>query len=512
VAINLPDTTNPASNDDLTTVNYLDSLTIEDGVVAVDHTLTVASLNLSANAGAMDGGADRGVYADSDLTGDPSLLVIDSITGSGGDIAAAGSGALTDVLASSDPGETYEAADGGELILNAAPSTSTELYFSDGPGTLALEHPGPVVGALLYDAGVGDVLELPGSAVSAVHFGAHSLTITTSAGTTTFSDVDYKTGSLAPSGYTASHDASTGLEAITFTGVTCYVSGTKVLTSRGPRAVETLQIGDRLKTLHSGYQPIKWIGTRSYEGRFIEGNQMVLPICIKRNAIDDNLPSQDLFVSPGHAICIDGVLIHASRLVNGVSVVQAERVETVAYYHIEMENHEIIFAEDCPAETFIGEKYRNQFQNAAEFSKLYPGEVATETYCLPLLESGFQLHALQRRLASRAGIATPLTQRQGPLRGHVDLAGPTRCCGWVQDLSNPEEPVCLDITADGRTIGRVLANLYRPDVRAAGFGSGYHGFEFSLPSSATGRIDAVRTSDRAMLPWTQSAAAAAACN
>jgi hypothetical protein len=202
------------------------------------------------------------------------------------------------------------------------------------------------------------------------------------------------------------------------------------------------------------------------------------------------------------------VLVHAARLVNGVSVVQAETVDRVTYYHIEMENHEIIFAENCGAETFLGEDFRRQFQNAGEFALLYPGEAAPETMCLPRLDSGFQLHAIQQRIAARAGIniSAPVN---GPLRGYVDQAGPNICCGWVQDILAPEEPVCLDITADGRSIGRVLANLYRADLHAAGLGSGCHAFTFLVPPGVTGRIEAVRTADGAVLPWTETAALAA---
>jgi len=47
----------------------------------------------------------------------------------------------------------------------------------------------------------------------------------------------------------------------------------------------------------------------------------------------------------------------------------------------------------------------------------------------------------------------------GPLRGYLDQAGPGFCFGWAQDVCAPEEPVCLDIMADGRGIGRVLANV-----------------------------------------------------
>jgi hypothetical protein len=302
-------------------------------------------------------------------------------------------------------------------------------------------------------------------------------------------------------------DATAGLDNTTIT-VACFVAGTRIATPDGEAAVESLSIGDQVLTVHAGAQRIKWIGTRSYDGRFIAGNKIALPVCIRAGAIGSEIPMRDLWVSPGHAICIHGVLVHASRLVNGVSVMQAERVERVTYYHIELDAHEIIFAENCPAETFMGEQFRRQFQNAVDFSKLYPNAAATEEICLPRLDSGFQLHAISRRLAARAGISEP--SAQGPLRGYVDRAGPELCCGWAQDIAAPETPVCLKITADGRAIGRVLANLYRADLREAGYGSGYHGFEFLLPPAITGQIKVWRATDHALLPQAEAATTQAA--
>jgi hypothetical protein len=273
--------------------------------------------------------------------------------------------------------------------------------------------------------------------------------------------------------------------------------------------VEDLQIGDLVETLDGSLQKIKWIGHRSYDGRFIDGNKDILPICIAKGAIAENIPSRDLLVSPGHAICIDGALMHAFRLVNGVSITQIPSVESLTYYHIETENHEVIFAENCPAETFLDENFRAQFQNAQEFRTLYPNHRATNTTCLPLLEDGFLLHAIQQRLNARAGLF-PALESPGPLRGYVEEAGPTICSGWAQDIENPETPVCLDILVDGTRVARVLANVYRADLREAGLGTGCHGFRATLPTGPTGQLKIRRASDGAELPWTETARALAA--
>jgi hypothetical protein len=289
----------------------------------------------------------------------------------------------------------------------------------------------------------------------------------------------------------------------------CYAAGTRIATAVGEVAVEDLAIGDYVETLHAGLQKIKWIGRRSYDGRFIAGNKDILPIRIAQGAIGDKIPSRDLFVSPGHAICIDGALIHAFRLVNGASITQAASVGNVIYYHIETENHEIIFAENCPAETFLDENFRAQFQNAAEYLALYPGHPAARTACLPRLEHGFLLHAIQQRLNARAGLFT-VPKTPGPLRGYVDEAGPTICTGWAQDIENPETPVCLDILVDGTRVARVLANSYRADLRDACLGTGCHGFRVALPDGLNGRLEICRASDGAELPWTETAQTLAA--
>ena len=92
-------------------------------------------------------------------------------------------------------------------------------------------------------------------------------------------------------------------------------------------------------------RPIKWIGRRSYPGRFVMGRKDILPVCIKAGALADKVPKRDLWLSPHHAMYLEGALIEAKDLVNGASIVQAEHVEEVEYFHIELETHDVIVAE-----------------------------------------------------------------------------------------------------------------------------------------------------------------------
>jgi hypothetical protein len=121
--------------------------------------------------------------------------------------------------------------------------------------------------------------------------------------------------------------------------VACYCLGTRILTDRGEVEVEDLSIGDHVVTRNNGLQPIRWIGRRSYKGRFLIANRDLMPICFRQGSIADHVPRRDLWVSQHHAMYIDGVLIEAKDLRNEVSIYQADGAEQVDYFHVELEKH-----------------------------------------------------------------------------------------------------------------------------------------------------------------------------
>ena len=264
-------------------------------------------------------------------------------------------------------------------------------------------------------------------------------------------------------------------------GAVCYCPGTLIETERGQTRVEDLKIGDEVMTMSGAVRPIKWIGRRSYNGRFAAGQKNILPVCIKAGALDANVPRRDLWISPHHAMYIDGVLIEAKDLVNGASIVQAERADKVDYFHIELETHDVIIAEGALAESFVDDDSRGIFHNAHDYSALYPEAVTgTAQYYAPRLEHGYEVEAIRQRIALRAGLVLA-DKRIGQLRGQVNRVSDNCIAGWAQNADHPEAPVCLDIYAGGQLIGQVLANRYREDLERQDLGSGRHSFEFTLP-------------------------------
>jgi hypothetical protein len=139
-----------------------------------------------------------------------------------------------------------------------------------------------------------------------------------------------------------------------------------IATPAGERAVETLAAGDLVLTAEGVAKPVRWLGS-STKSRIFSDPTSTLPIRIKAGALGENLPTRDLLVSPGHAVLIEGVLVHASALVNGISVVRETATPTVfTYYHVELDSHEVLVAEGVGAESFLIGVDDMSFDNLAE--------------------------------------------------------------------------------------------------------------------------------------------------
>ncbi len=159
---------------------------------------------------------------------------------------------------------------------------------------------------------------------------------------------------------------------------------------------------------------------------------------------------------------IDGVLIETKDLINGISIVQAERVDAVEYLHIELDTHDIIIAEGALSESFIDDDSRQMFHNAHEYVALYPDVTRiVARFCAPRRREGYEVEAVRRRIAERAGLLPAIDDRKVDLRGFIDAITSRAISGWAQNIDYPEAPVCLDILAGSQLIGRVLANRYR---------------------------------------------------
>lgn len=154
----------------------------------------------------------------------------------------------------------------------------------------------------------------------------------------------------------------------------CFLCCTSIMTPAGEISIESLQIGDLVKTVHGKSMPVKWIGRHLYKRNGASWPASVVPIRIARHAIDQQTPHRDLYVSPGHALFMDGVLIRAKDLVNGISITPAlpDDRDVIEYYHIVLDTHEAILAEGVAAETLLlRDNNHEAFTNFGEFARLH---------------------------------------------------------------------------------------------------------------------------------------------
>ncbi len=151
------------------------------------------------------------------------------------------------------------------------------------------------------------------------------------------------------------------------TNISCFLAGTLIATPDGAVAVEQLSSGDRVTTVDGRAVGVEWLGRQFVDPARVHPLK-VNPICIRAGAIAAGVPQRDLYVSPDHAIAIDGLLINAGALVNGSSIYQVAQMppEGFTYYHVETEAHEILLAEGCPAESFLDYSDTFGFDNSGD--------------------------------------------------------------------------------------------------------------------------------------------------
>lgn len=170
----------------------------------------------------------------------------------------------------------------------------------------------------------------------------------------------------------------------------CFLRGTKILTASGERNVEDLAVGDLLPTAFGGDRPIQWIGryrrTKSDAGK--SWPKMAQPVRIAASALDVNVPHRDLYVTQGHCVLVDGVLVPAGSLVNGttISLYDAAEHGELEFFHIKLESHDIITAEGAPCETLL--TVTEHMSNFAEYIREHGEPSGDETRCAPVLCDG----------------------------------------------------------------------------------------------------------------------------
>ena len=142
--------------------------------------------------------------------------------------------------------------------------------------------------------------------------------------------------------------------------VACFAAGTLIRTVRGDVAVEALQEGDQVVTVGGALRPIVWLGQRRTACAAHPAPHDVMPVRIAAGAFGAGLPVRDLVLSPDHAVFVDGAFIPVRYLLNGATITQEYWTE-ITYHHVELDRHDVLFAEGLPAESYLDSGNRATF-------------------------------------------------------------------------------------------------------------------------------------------------------
>ena len=134
----------------------------------------------------------------------------------------------------------------------------------------------------------------------------------------------------------------------------CFLKGTQVWTPNGEKRIEELVSQDLVVTSSGEGKPVKAIWRQRYERPRRTGWPLdITPIRLAPSSLAPNVPHRDLFLSPGHGLFIDGVLVAAVDLLNNLNITRAnvESLDALEYFHVKLDRHNAIYAEGAACET-----------------------------------------------------------------------------------------------------------------------------------------------------------------
>lgn len=142
-------------------------------------------------------------------------------------------------------------------------------------------------------------------------------------------------------------------------GYICFAADTLIGTPHGPMRAADIAPGDRVDTLDSGMQTVRWTGAMT-----LPGNGDAAPIRFAPGTIGNDVP---LRLSPQHRVLIRSeraellfdapeVLVPAKSMINGVGIDVAPTA-AITYVHLLLDAHELLWADGALCESlYLGDQ------------------------------------------------------------------------------------------------------------------------------------------------------------
>jgi hypothetical protein len=240
-----------------------------------------------------------------------------------------------------------------------------------------------------------------------------SLTMTGASGTLTLATA----GDHSHQAFMTQPDPVSGTDVIV---LACFAAGTRVSTTRGEVAVESLSIGDLAQVVGQSVAalPVIWLGHRTVDCTRHPSPANVWPVRIVAGAFGPGRPCRDLWLSPDHALYIGDVLIPVRYLTNGTTIAQIP-CDEVTYHHVELPRHSVLLAEGLPSESYLNIGDHSGFINRRGPIALHPDFASRQweaEACAPLAVSGPIVDAARQWIGMLASVHPASDARQANTR------------------------------------------------------------------------------------------------
>ncbi|MCQ0989768.1 Hint domain-containing protein [Jiella marina] len=184
--------------------------------------------------------------------------------------------------------------------------------------------------------------------------------------------------------------------------IQCFTPATQITTAQGPVFIEDLSVGDIALTAFGTKRSIVWIGKRTIEcgGQ----NWHHAPVNVRAGAFGAGVPERDVMLSPGHPVMVRQggreVLVPIMNLINGTTI-ERTHMNTVTYWHVELDQHDVLLADGLPAESFFDMGTRGWFENDLDDVLANPDLIPAGQHgrCLEVETEGPLVEAERKRLA-----------------------------------------------------------------------------------------------------------------
>ena len=264
------------------------------------------------------------------------------------------------LLSSGDSDEIYYVVVDGEVVdLNDLIADGSVTFTVEDGGTHTIQSDGAFAGGNYKDASIAQL---------------------------TFNVEISSIGAYGTNGNSSNWDYfEVGIDDSVF-DVVCFTRDTKIETENGIRPIQTLQVGDRVRTLSGALKPIRWIGRKLFNEQHLAQHPKLRPVRICAGALGSGFPKHDLLLSRQHRVMLaskisermfgeEQTLIAAVLLTEMSGIYVDDDITEVEYFHILFDQHEVIFSEGVPAESlFLGREAISSVPKAAleELQEMFP--------------------------------------------------------------------------------------------------------------------------------------------